>query len=36
MTDGLLVNYYYEIAHIATKSSCVGFPKMLIKKAVYM
>ena len=36
MTDGLLVNYYYEIAHIATKSRCVGFPTMLIKKAVHM
>ena len=37
MTDGLLVNYYYyEIAHIAMKSRCVGFPTMLIKKAVYM
>ena len=37
MTDGLLVNYYYyEIAHTAMKSHCVGFPTMLIEKAVYM
>lgn len=34
MADGLLVNYYYyEIAHIAMKSRCVGFPTMLIKKS---